>query len=625
MSGVRHSRHDVLGKSEEGMSPITPATISQSTVKRESSGALHSESLDVPRQHYALWSRIRANLYGRGTLIIEAMIAVFLLAAVIIIDVWFFETHNVNEDLLAALVDSFKLLTLQNSLAGVTGGLSQGLFIFNVLFSVLFIQGVLNTLRALLAKRPPEVRQLGLAATCSNHVIVCGLGRMGQRIMTRLVESGTLVVVIERDFHSEMVTTAIDMRVPVVVGGAQETKVLRLAGIGRARAIIACIDGDLTDVEIALAARAEREDIRVILRAFNDDFDRGLERSFGQHTAFSASALAAPTFAAATLSRDIEHVLPLGNELLGISQLKISSKARISGSLQSLEDSYNVRVIYHTDSSGRQIRYNPKHVLASGEVLMVIGQIRALEALRGAGLITESSSTYPSPLVPTEQRDRIVICGFGKVGYRVVHWLAQWQMRICVIYLDDDDEHNTFTEQAANLPGIEFIQGDARKNSVLRQAGIDHALAVAAVTSDDLINLQIGLEARRIRPDVHVVLRVFNEPLAQKLPYLFGIHTAYSTSDLASTTLAAAAIIGGISHAFPGPKDLYALDERVVAAQDRLSGERVIALRKLQAHVIGIRRSGAASVFPPADTVLAPGDEVAIVAPLPALVKLRGK
>jgi Trk K+ transport system NAD-binding subunit len=194
-----------------------------------------------------------------------------------------------------------------------------------------------------------------------------------------------------------------------------------------------------------------------------------------------------------------------------------------------------------------------------------------------------------------------------------------------VIYLHDDDEHVMFTEQAAGLPGIEFIRGDARKASVLRQAGIDRALAVTAVTSDDLTNLQIGLEARRLRPDVHVVLRVFNDALAQKLPYLFGIHTAYSTSDLASSTLAAAAVIGGISHAFPGPRDLYALEERVVAKGDRLAGERVLALRRQQAHVIALRRVGAPStLFPTADTILAPGDEVSIVAPLTSLVHLRG-
>ncbi|MGO8946767.1 MAG: potassium channel family protein [Ktedonobacterales bacterium] len=605
------------------MSQTPPATPSEPATKTATSGPLQAEPPNFPRQRYSLSSRVRANLYGRGTLILESLIALLLLAAVLSIDIWFFETHYANEDLPAALVDSFKLLTLQGSLTGVNGGLSEGLFIFNVLFSVLFIQSVLNTVRALISKRSPQVRQLGLAATCRNQVIVCGLGRMGQRVITRLVESGTDVVVIERDFQSEMVPRALEMRVPVVVGEAQEAQVLHQAGISRARAIIACIDGDLTDVEIALAARAERSDIRVILRAFNEDFDRGLERSFGEHTAFSASALAAPTFAAALLSRDIEHVLPLGNDLLGISQFRISSGVKISGSLQSLEDSYNVRVIYQSESSGRPIRYNPKHVLASGEVLTVIGQIRSLEALRGAGLITESSSRYPVLLVPTEQRNRVVICGFGKVGYRVVHWLSQWQLHIAVIYKDDDDEHTTFTEQASSLPGIEFIRGDARKNSVLRRAGIEQALAIAAVTSDDLTNLRIGLEARRIRPDVHVVLRVFNDALAQKLPYLFGIHTAYSTSDLASTTLAAAAVIGGISHAFPGPRDLFALEERLVVALDRLSGERISALRKQQAHVIGLRRAGVTTIFPAADTILAPGDTVEVVAPLPALVRLR--
>ena len=604
------------------MSQTTPAAAPPTTVVNQGvPEPLQAESLVVPQQHYSIPRRIRANLYGRGTLILEATIALALLAGVLFIDVLFFQ-NNGSPDLLSAVDDSFKLLTLQYSLTG--GGLRDGLFIFNVLFSVLFVQSVLNTVRALVSKRSPEVRQLGLAATCSNHVIVCGLGRMGQRVITRLVESGTQVVVIERYFGSELVPRALDMRVPVVVGEADEAKVLRKAGIGKACAVIACIDGDLTDVEIALAARAERADIRVILRAFNEDFDRGLERSFGPHTAFSASALAAPTFAAATLSRDIEHVLPMGNELLGISQFRIAQKARISGTLQSVEDNYNVRIIYQIDASGRQVAYNPKRALASGEELTVLGQIRSLEALRGSGLITGTASA-PVQFLPSEQRDRIIICGFGKVGYRVVHWLALLNLSMTVIYLHDDDEHVMFAEQAARLPGIEFIHGDARKASVLRQAGIDRALAVTAVTSDDLVNLQIGLEARRLRSDVHVVLRVFNDTLAQKLPYLFGIHTAYSTSDLASSTLAAAAVIGGISHAFPGPRDLYALEERVVAKGDRLAGERVLALRRQQVHVIALRRVGAPGMlFPTADTILSPGDEVSIVAPLASLVHLRG-
>ena len=131
-------------------------------------------------------------------------------------------------------------------------------------------------------------------------------------------------------------------------------------GIGKACGAIACIDGDLTHVEIALAAREERADIRAILRAFNEDFDRGLERSLGPHTAFSALALAALMFAAATLSRDIEQFCLWATSCSRIGQIRIAVKARISGTLQLVEDHGNVRIIDQIDASGRQVAYYPK-------------------------------------------------------------------------------------------------------------------------------------------------------------------------------------------------------------------------------------------------------------------------
>src|SRR5947209_5518747 len=112
------------------MSQTTPATQNATMVKKAITTPLHAESLYIPRQKYSLWSRIRANLYGRGTLIAEAIIALTLLAAVLVIDILFLESH-LHEDLLAALADTFKLLTLQNSLANSQDRLSEGLFVFN--------------------------------------------------------------------------------------------------------------------------------------------------------------------------------------------------------------------------------------------------------------------------------------------------------------------------------------------------------------------------------------------------------------------------------------------------------------------------------------------------------------
>src|SRR5215469_5703609 len=100
------------------MSQITPVAAPPTTVANQGTPEpLQAESLVIPQQHYSILRRIRANLYGRGTLILEATIALALLAGVLGIDIWFFETHG-SPDLLAAIDDSFKLLTLQNSLTG---------------------------------------------------------------------------------------------------------------------------------------------------------------------------------------------------------------------------------------------------------------------------------------------------------------------------------------------------------------------------------------------------------------------------------------------------------------------------------------------------------------------------
>ena len=104
-------------------------------------------------------------------------------------------------------------------------------------------------------------------------------------------------------------------------------------------------------------------------------------------------------------------------------------------------------------------------------------------------------------------------------------------------------------------------------------------MAVAALTSDDLDNIKIALAARQRRPDIHVVVRVFNDVLAERLRALFGIHTAYSTSRLAAPTLAAAALLPGAECAFFAGENLYTRDEYVVGKDDEFAGKTGEELR----------------------------------------------
>src|SRR5258706_11165432 len=581
------------------------------------------------RQRYSLWQRLRAGLYGRLSLFVESLVAVGLLLLVLLLDVTYLLQNHYSADLARALVDTISLLALQGqSIIGHDSG-AQLLLVANVLFSVLFAQSLLNSARVLFRERPVANKQLGLAATLSDHVIVCGLGRVGLRVITRLVEAGCPCVVIERDWTSELVPRVLDLHVPVLEGDAREPLMLRRAGPTRACAIIACIDGDLGDGEIARAPRAEKPAIRVIVRAFSEEFDRGLEHSFGPNSAFSPSGLAAPTFAAATISRGLDHVVPLDNQLMGVAQLVAPAGGQLPTTADALEARFGVRLL-EVRAAGRSAKRDG--AIAPGSRLVAIGPLPALEWLAAACAFQPVTGhpalaqTVQAVQVPQSAQGSplVIVCGLGKVGYRVV-WLLRLQrpdLVIRVVYREDDKK--SFTKRVAQLGGVALIRGDARDADTLNEAGLQHAVAVAAVTSDDLTNLQIGLEVRRNRPHAHVVLRVFSDSLADKLADLFPIHTAYSTSDLASPTLAAAAVLGNVEHAFFVGGRLYALQRLKVSTGDGLSGNTMAAIRaRYQITVMQLRRSQVAYFFPSAQDVATPGDELAVIAPIATLGKLR--
>ncbi len=539
----------------------------------------------------------------------------------------------------ASLYESLKLLAFQSSHNLPSDLAGQLVFFLVPIFGlVLIVQSVLRFGRLLLDKSSHiENWQVALASTYRGHVIVCGLGRVGVRVVTQLVQAGCDVVVIEPRWENAFVARALALRVPVVVGDAREPTALRRAGLIHARAVVAAIDNDLLDVEIALAARAIQPGIRVILRAFSEQLDRNLERHFGVNSVFSTSALAAPTFAAAAVSADLDYVLPVGDgkELLGVAHMPLSADAPPIETHTKLEERFGVRILEIQDApGGRGRRFAATDTPRTGATLTLVGSLRALTmaraALTGTGTGTDtdmdaSASPHPPrPATDETTRETILICGLGKVGFRVATWLALREPRPRVVIITTDDTSQIFRRDIAALEGVEVFYGDARDGELLRQAGITSASALAAITSDDQMNLHIALEARRINPGVHIVLRVFSDALAEKMTELFGIHTAYSTSELASPTLAAAAAIGDINSAFAAGHTLFAAQTLTLAEGSPLAGRAISAIRAREGALVVWRRRGLeARRLPPPETTLTPGDEITLLARLDALEHLR--
>ncbi len=101
----------------------------------------------------------------------------------------------------------------------------------------------------------------------SDHVVVVGLGQVGLRLCMLLRERGISVVAIDDQPDGENVGLARRLGLPVVIGRGADPSLLRRLSLDRALALAAVTAEDLQNIRVALAARAEAEGIRIVLRA----------------------------------------------------------------------------------------------------------------------------------------------------------------------------------------------------------------------------------------------------------------------------------------------------------------------------------------------------------------------
>lgn len=88
----------------------------------------------------------------------------------------------------------------------------------------------------------------------SNHVVVCGLGRLGSLLTRNLREAGYDVVGIESDPQSGAITKCREEGVVVLVGDGTDPAMLRRAGADRARYLFAVAGDDGRNSDIAIVA-----------------------------------------------------------------------------------------------------------------------------------------------------------------------------------------------------------------------------------------------------------------------------------------------------------------------------------------------------------------------------------
>ncbi|HLN26571.1 MAG TPA: NAD-binding protein [Gemmataceae bacterium] len=217
----------------------------------------------------------------------------------------------------------------------------------------------------------------------SGHVIVCGLGNIGFRVVEELVRYEERVVVIEQARDSKFVTTARRLGVPVLIGDATVNGVLHQAHAIQARAVIASTSDDLINLEIALLVRELNPSQRIVLHLSDPSLAQTLREAANVRLALSIPNLAAPAFIAALFGDRVQSVLMIDGRLVATVDLLVPAQdpCLAGQSVRAVAIDYGLLPVVVCDTQGRLLAQRMSARLDAGFRLIAISLLPDLERL----------------------------------------------------------------------------------------------------------------------------------------------------------------------------------------------------------------------------------------------------
>jgi Trk K+ transport system NAD-binding subunit len=212
-------------------------------------------------------------------------------------------------------------------------------------------------------------------------VIICGIGKVGYRVALELLKYGREVVAVEMDEKCHFAEKAMALGIPVIFADARRQENLIKAGVELADAIIPCTNDELGNLDIALDARELNPGLKVVMRMFDAELAARVEKGFGIHTAYSVSALAAPTIATAAMRVNVKSSFYVGDTLLNISELTIHPGRGLKLDVKQLEEKLDLSVVSTVDGEVTHLHPEPELPLNTQSKILVLATLDTLHQM----------------------------------------------------------------------------------------------------------------------------------------------------------------------------------------------------------------------------------------------------
>jgi Trk K+ transport system NAD-binding subunit len=218
---------------------------------------------------------------------------------------------------------------------------------------------------------------------------------------------------------------------------------------------------------------------------------------------------------------------------------------------------------------------------------------------------TRSSGPPPS--------GHVVVAGLGEIGARIVGQLHDLGIEVVGI----DKRADATGMPLARRLGVRVVIGETHREETLRAAGIGTCQALVSVTNSDIVNLETALNARALADGPRIVVRLYDDDLAERVQLAIGNTVSRSTSYLAAPAFAAAILDHQVLRTIAVGRHVLLLAEVAAASGRGLDGQHVAGLHEDGLlRVIAVRRpAGSAADWAPApDYRVSAGDRLVVLA-----------
>lgn len=214
--------------------------------------------------------------------------------------------------------------------------------------------------------------------------------------------------------------------------------------------------------------------------------------------------------------------------------------------------------------------------------------------------------------------NHVILIGLGHLGYRVVRNLHEMNQEVVAVELNPKAD----LVHAVKALDIPVIQDDATREAALEAAGVRRAKTVLLCTQNDSMNLQVALKARRMNPNIQVVLRIFDDEFADALQEQFGF-TAMSATGMAAPAFAASAAGVDMTRPLTIEGETLSLARLKLGEKSVLVGQSVGAVEAAyNLSIVLLRRDSESDLHPVADCLLLAGDALAVLGGIPEIKAL---